>query len=1268
MKKCYLLLFVLMFSYGSVLAQDTTVVHHAPFQTDNQSLWRQGATGVVDIDIPFFDLGWNEGGSYGGITTIAGFPFGAEFNAGTWGAIGSGLRIEFGNERVDIDYTADISLNMPASGQFEKGQEITINTSYLPDAAGCQILPDTYNIVFQIWMAMGFGFEIGGEFCFFDCFDATIIDINMPVDTFDIVYVSNLTGISLLDGMYEWPVGDYFPFTYQDDKEIIDLMIDLPTNGGAFSTLQGNTLISRIPPDLYASIYFDIPKFIGALNIPYVSAFFANLHNEWELGPITIGYILMKTGFFIGLYHNQTLTFTPNIKTTLAFPGNIDYKVLNPSNTILATGTASSVTMDVGNKLRFRYPCNYEFMDIDPYYYMRNNFRNRTYDSIAFDFVFQMLEFHISMDDIEVIPEICIPIYVPCGPWYCYVCDWCHEGDLCTPAVVFHGFSWSVGPLVDLQPNLFNVKYNWVDSNWEMLGFNSIDPPTFRIRPAKFDVVVTPVAAACHGQASGSASAVVSHGTPPYRYEWSVGSPHVSSLTTDAISNLPAGTHYLIVTDANNCVTFTSFDITEPAAELAIEAIVTDVSCHATPTGSIQVNTSGGTTPYTFAWSNGQTTEDISGLVDGAYTLTVTDANGCTAIETWIVNEPLLLSSTASSVNVNCFGDAGGSASVTTTGGTTPYQYLWSNGDTTFNTDSLVAGPYSVTVTDFNGCTNVLNFTIVQPAAPLTLGVSISDALCNGEQSGSIQIAAAGGTGPYSFVWYREGQLLNHSMADISNISAGNYQVVVTDQHGCTADTTISVQEPPAMVYSISTIDNLCFGESNGSVTLNVSGGTAGYSFNWSNGASSQNIATLPAGNYAVTITDANGCTLTASTYISEPGAPLSASIEPVPVLCYGFTTGSATLLVNGGTSPYAFSWSNGSTSQNLNNIGAGTYTVTITDNNGCVAYTGTVISQPADSLAVSISTVEPSCYGFSDGSLTLSASGGTTPYYLRWDDTDFLMQNNGHEVTKLPSGYYQVIVTDYNGCQYAETIFVDQPDSLNTSVISTITSCFGGNDGTISTSTIGGILPYTWLWSNGAVSDDVSGLTSGWYVLTVTDAHGCEDVENYFVGTMSEVTVTPSVIPVSCSDNTDGSISVVADGGTGNYSYLWSSGDITPLITQLAPGEYTLTVTDDNGCQKVYQYELPESLNDCINIPSSFTPNGDGTNDVWVIRNIDLYDGHFVKIFNRWGNLLYEGAPYTQPWDGKFNGKPLPAETYYYVIDLNNGQEAFTGTVTIIR
>ncbi|HQI70736.1 MAG TPA: gliding motility-associated C-terminal domain-containing protein, partial [Bacteroidales bacterium] len=389
---------------------------------------------------------------------------------------------------------------------------------------------------------------------------------------------------------------------------------------------------------------------------------------------------------------------------------------------------------------------------------------------------------------------------------------------------------------------------------------------------------------------------------------------------------------------------------------------------------------------------------------------------------------------------------------------------------------------------------------------------------------------------------------------------------------------------------------------------------------------------------------------------------------EPTHILCFGYSGGMANLNPWGGTPPYSYLWSNGSTTEDLSGVPAGTYTVTVTDNNGCIAYSGTVINEPSDSLSTQITIVNPSCNGFDNGSISINPSGGTTPYYLRWDDTDFLISNTGHLLADLFAGSYQIIVTDANGCQNQQTVTLIAPEELILDTTTTIVSCYGGSDGQIDMTVSGGTLPYSYLWSNGFNSEDLSGMTAGYYSVTVTDAQGCITKITCLINSRPEIEVSSTTVPISCIDNADGSILVIPSGGTGDISYLWSNGITENQIQNLAAGNYSVTLTDALGCMRNFDFTVPSSLFECIFIPSSFTPNDDGTNDTWVIRNINLYPENIVKIFNRWGSLLYERSPYNETWNGTFNGDPLPSETYYYIVDLNNGTKPFTGTVTIIR
>ncbi|MFC0776393.1 HYR-like domain-containing protein, partial [Terrimonas alba] len=667
----------------------------------------------------------------------------------------------------------------------------------------------------------------------------------------------------------------------------------------------------------------------------------------------------------------------------------------------------------------------------------------------------------------------------------------------------------------------------------------------------------------CFGNATGSVDLSVSGGTTPYSYVWSNGA------ATQDITALAAGTYSVTVTDNNNCTATASVTIGQPAAALALTSSKVDVLCFGNATGSIDLTVSGGTTPYTYVWSNGATTQDITALAAGTYSVTVTDNNNCTATASVTIGQPAAaLALTSSKVDVLCFGNTTGSVDLTVSGGTTPYTYVWSNGATTQDITALAAGTYSVTVTDNNNCTATASVTIGQPAAALALTSSKVDVLCFGNTTGSVDLTVSGGTTPYTYVWSN-----GATTQDITALAAGTYSVTVTDNNNCTATASVTIGQPAAaLALTSSKVDVLCFGNTTGSVDLTVSGGTTPYTYVWSNGATTQDITALAAGTYSVTVTDNNNCTATASVTIGQPAAALALTSSKVDVLCFGNTTGSVDLTVSGGTTPYTYVWSNGATTQDITALAAGTYSVTVTDNNNCTATASVTIGQPAAALALTSSKVDVLCFGNATGSVDLSVSGGTTPYSYVW--------SNGaatQDITALAAGTYTVTVTDNNNCTATASVTIGQPAAalaLTSSKVDVL--CFGNTTGSVDLSVNGGTTPYTYVWSNGAATQDITALAAGTYTVTVTDNNNC-------TATASVTIVQPAAITInSISSNTpvcsgsDLNLSSNTSGGTGTLNYSWSGPNgftstlQNPVITNVttaANGMYTLVVTDQNGC-----------------------------------------------------------------------------------------------------
>ncbi|MFC0776460.1 SprB repeat-containing protein, partial [Terrimonas alba] len=300
-----------------------------------------------------------------------------------------------------------------------------------------------------------------------------------------------------------------------------------------------------------------------------------------------------------------------------------------------------------------------------------------------------------------------------------------------------------------------------------------------------------------------------------------------------------------------------------------------------------------------------------------------------------------------------------------------------------------------------------------------------------------------------------------------------------------------------ALALTSSKVDVLCFGNTTGSVDLSVSGGTTPYTYVWSNGAATQDITALAAGTYTVTVTDNNNCTATTSVTITQPAAALALTSSKVDVLCFGNATGSIDLTVSGGTTPYSYVWSNGATTQDITALAAGTYSVTVTDNNNCTATASVTIGQPAAALALTSSKVDVLCFGNATGSIDLTVSGGTTPYTYVW--------SNGattQDITALAAGTYSVTVTDNNNCTATASVTIGQPAAalaLTSSKVDVL--CFGNATGSIDLTVSGGTTPYSYVWSNGATTQDITALAAGTYSVTVTDNNNCTATASVTIG-----------------------------------------------------------------------------------------------------------------------------------------------------------------------
>jgi hypothetical protein len=449
------------------------------------------------------------------------------------------------------------------------------------------------------------------------------------------------------------------------------------------------------------------------------------------------------------------------------------------------------------------------------------------------------------------------------------------------------------------------------------------------LQPTQIVVSTSATNVSCYGDSNGSATiSNISGGIAPYTILWSNGD------ATNSLTGLSAGTYQGLVTDSLGCTMPYSVIIAQPDA-LSSSTSVTNVSCYGGSNGSATVTPQGGTAPYTILWDNQSTDFTRAGLsANVTYTAVVTDANGCQTNVSTSVTEPTLLTSSTSVTDVSCYDGSNGSATVTPQGGTAPYTILWDNQSTDFTRAGLSANvTYTAVVTDANGCQTNVATSVTEPTL-LTSSTSVTDVSCYGGSNGSSTVTPQGGTAPYTILW--DNQSTDFTRAGLSaNV---NYTAVVTDAHGCQTNVATSVTEP-TLLTSLTSVTNVsCYGGSNGSATVTPQGGTAPYTILWNNGSTDFTRSGLSANvNYTAVVTDANGCQINVSKSVTQPMA-LAISIAKTNVTCYG-GYGSATATVTGGTAPYTYSWNtNPVQSTQTADLKVGTWTVSITDANGCTA------------------------------------------------------------------------------------------------------------------------------------------------------------------------------------------------------------------------------------------------------------------------------------------------------------------------------------------
>jgi gliding motility-associated-like protein len=594
-------------------------------------------------------------------------------------------------------------------------------------------------------------------------------------------------------------------------------------------------------------------------------------------------------------------------------------------------------------------------------------------------------------------------------------------------------------------------------------------------------------------------------------------------------------------------------------------ANTTSVSCYNGDDGSVTLSAMGGTAPYFyFLGSASNNTGVFTGLEAGEYTGQVIDDIGCPQSVVFNITQPDSLEATLVKSDANCVGSLDGTATYEITGGAAPFQFVWSDGQMDSIAVGLSAGSYGLDITDANGCTFNYNIEILQPDT-LQATVDVDSVLCFGENTGSAIVTPTGGVAPYNYTFNPTGTagMLEGQLLDLVQ---GNYAYTVTDANNCTFESSFVVEEPPLLEVQVSPTDALCADSTSGAATAIVTGGMGTYTYSWQDDTMTEvsdqdMLDNAGAGNYALVLEDANGCIVNEPFSINEPVA-LSYSLDTTAATCNGIADGSATITPSGGTGMYSFNWNDiGDGPSNRNDLASGSYEVTISDANGCILPLSFDINSPA-SILLSFDSTSTSCFQGADGTATVMATGGTLPYSYSWEGGQ-----SDPTAIDLSAGLISVTVSDANGCIAEGNVSVDEAPALSLDLDGTDASCFEGSDGSILASGDGGTGPIGYEWSDGQLTATASGLNAGTYSVTITDANGCTLADTLAIGEASELTTTTDSETATCNPTPDGSASVIPDGGTSPYQYLWSDGQTTATATSLNADEYYVTVTDDNGC-----------------------------------------------------------------------------------------------------
>ena len=803
-----------------------------------------------------------------------------------------------------------------------------------------------------------------------------------------------------------------------------------------------------------------------------------------------------------------------------------------------------------------------------------------------------------------------------------------------------YSYEWtnSSNQVVGTDRNLIGVPAGFYTLRVEDEN-NCVATETYEVKdttPVDFTFTSTDVN--CFGSQNGSISVIAAGGKPGYTLV--IDGIQYGSLN---VTGLRPKKYFVYVLDANGCASpIKEVEITQPPA-LSLSITSADITCYAANNGQSSISIAGGTAPYSVRWSDGNDNLSRTGLAPGNYEVVVTDSNGCIIRSNVVIKQPDPIFVMGVSNPVSCYGGNDGSVNLDITGGNGGFTFIWTDiatnnvVSTQPSLQNAAAGTYQVTIRDAKGCEVVREYVVTQPAEPLTVQAIVNGVRCAGEGNGSIELIVTGGTGPYTYTWSS-----GETSRNINGKSGGSFTVTVVDSKGCSVTQSYDIEEPlPLAVELVELVDVSCKFGADGSIRLNVTGGKGAYTIQWSNGMLGTDISGLRAGTYTVFVIDENSCFVSLPFEIKEPDAALSVRGLTSSELCRFDGVMELVLEVNGGTAPYTYEWSNGSRNKDLYGLLPGVYSVIVTDAKGCITQGTYTVPVPSPPMNIALSGKMAICTAGERGQINATVTGGVAPYAYQW--------SNGYTtstITDLLPGTYELIVTDANGCTAMSTVEIAPPLNLRVGLVAIKSvSCFGGSDGMIQVEVTGGRAPYKINWNHGLRDQlTATNLSIGIYTVTVEDQLGCIVTATYNIRQPELLTFNEVVTDVRCFGENNGTITLNVTGGAAPYAYKWSHGANSRVVRNLAPGSYSVIITDRNGCTTGGNFVIrePEALQILDDYTDILDCHGDenGYININVIGGIQPY-----KI--SWADM---------PQLETYNRSNLPAGKYTVRVEDYNG------------